>query len=432
MKRNNEWEALGRGGKLYVDALNFSAEFGFTVKRWGLQRARTCISRFVDATRRSGVTIVIFIDAGIGSEEGSLKWRSRLEANVQEERRGVLQGTNVFMGDMFRERGVTVFYSEPQQDLDDCLASHATHDGANILSNDGDYFRYIGRKYKQYGKWKIDSKGDLIVRRRREKKEKTPEARRVLDPAPLMLSHDPSLVNLESTLLYFRGAPSPLVKLCGNPHGKVIALRAALYARLGIEVRIREEWPDWNENEDQLMWHVAEVEPDSSGLSLFEKTPEDLFVRFFGYEARPTAPDLEDWEWENHIFACRAIICELWLMGQQNRGTMSLLTFLRDKETTLSSGGKIRHAFCRPSLDELAPSLCEEEWKREFHYRGNEVNENYEKNFKETIRNYFKDNEFMEVQKQKKEVVAKKKSSVVEVLEPSKKMVIDYCIFNVF
>jgi hypothetical protein len=362
-KKVEQWDTPSIGSKLYVDALNFSEEFGFTTKEWNIQHAVTCITTFVNATRQNKIEVVVFIDAGIGSKEGSDKWRSRQEVSVRTERRGVPQGTNVLVGEIFRGLGVKVFYSGPQQDLDDCLASHATIDGANLLSNDGDYFRYTGRKYVQYGKFKVTSYGDLLLLRRVENKWKeAPEPRPILKPKPIMLVEDPSLVTLQSDFLYVRGAPSPLVKLCGNPHGKVTSLRAALYARVGVKERVLEIWPEWDEIKKEVKWHDVKIEPDCTKLALFERTPQELFTQFFGKEERPKVVDLENWEWENHLLACRAVVCELWLLGQMERRDRTLLSLLLPSSVDPLSSvvEKLQSAsISKPKL-ELAPDSCKD------------------------------------------------------------------------
>jgi hypothetical protein len=359
MKRHEEWVVLPKDSKLYVDALNFSREFGFTTKLWNIEHAVKCITKFVTATRQGMVEVTVFIDAGIGTEEGSGKWRSRREVDVQTERRGVPQGTNVLVGDIFRSLGVPVFYSGPGQDLDDCLACYATVDGAAILSNDGDYFRYIGRTYVQYGKFKFDANGDLLLNRRSQNKYKeAPQPRRLFKSKPEMLSADPSLVSLKSNKLYLRGAPSPLVKLCGNPHRKATLLRCALYARLGVTEKVREEWPEWDESKKAVIWYNKEVEPNDSELALFDQTPGELFARFFGSEERPKVADLEDWEWENHLFACKAVVYELWLLGQQDRGGKTLLSLLTSSDDSVNSlTGKLKSLSV--SNPELAPEMCD-------------------------------------------------------------------------
>ena len=235
----------------------------------------------------------------------------------------------MLLGDIFRKLGVTVFYSGAQQDLDDCLASYASLDGAALLSDDGDYFRYSDRDYVQYGKFRITAEGRLEVNRRRENPNKAVSRRSILRPKPKMLDGDPSLVSLESEHLYRRGAPSALVKVCGNPHGKVLPLRCALYAALGVTGDVREEWPEWDANKQTVVWHSDKAVPNPANIVLFAKRPQELFVEYFGSERRPALADLEDWEWDNHLLACRTIVCELWLVGQmERRGDQTLLSVL--------------------------------------------------------------------------------------------------------
>jgi len=280
-RRQDEWiqaSALN-SKKLYIDALNFNEAFGFTLKKWDIRYAKKLITAFVNATKQSSLTIEVFINAGIESDEDLAKWKQRREEEIKMERKVVPQGNSVILGDIFRSLGVDVLYSE-KHDLDDCLASYAQHDGAAILSNDGDYFRYRQRKWEQFGKFKINEQGQLLLLRRFENKSKEqPSPRNILTPKPEMLLQDPSMNSVASLKIYRRGIPSALVKLCGNPHGKVVPLRRGVYAKLGIKEKVREEWPEWKEN--KVEWHIEDVTQDTEALSYFELSPQVLFEKFF-------------------------------------------------------------------------------------------------------------------------------------------------------
>jgi len=170
--------------------------------------------------------------------------------------------------------------------------------------------------------------------------------------------------SVASLKIYRRGVPSALVKLCGNPHGKIVLLRRAVYAKLEIKEKVREEWPEWKEN--KVEWHNEEVTPDTEALSYFELSPQALFEKFFSDEKRPNCKDLEDWEWENHIFAYRSIVFELWLIGQKDRKDETLFSLLtKVTETSDSDVSNLAGEMSKVSLSthqgtlELAPDSCE-------------------------------------------------------------------------
>jgi hypothetical protein len=61
---------------------------------------------------------------------------------------------------MLERAGVEAFYS-CEADNDDTVASHAQHDGAAILSEDKDMFRYTPRTYKVYSDFRVSDDGFL-------------------------------------------------------------------------------------------------------------------------------------------------------------------------------------------------------------------------------------------------------------------------------
>lgn len=72
----------------------------------------------------------------------------------QEEKRPTFF-TEMMMG-LFKRHGIKIHYSTI--DNDDTLATHAQIDGANVVSNDNDFFRYNCR-FKLYT---LNIKGDLL------------------------------------------------------------------------------------------------------------------------------------------------------------------------------------------------------------------------------------------------------------------------------
>lgn len=139
-----------------------------------------------------------------------------------------------------------------------------------------------------------------------------------------MLLSNPGFVSVKSARLYLRGAPSPLVKLYGNPHAKLVNLRRAIYAKMGCTSAIREEWPEWDSTTNRVRWHRDEVEPSHEFDALFEKPASELVTMMFGDQRRRTdLPDLTDWEWENHLFAQEAVVFELYSVSNVDVGAVS-------------------------------------------------------------------------------------------------------------
>lgn len=319
------------GKRLYVDGLNFSNDFGFVNKRWNLDLPIREITKFVEAAVRSGYTIKIFIDAGIESDEAIAKWKSRREEEVKGEYRDVPQGLSILMGDIFRSLQIEVCYSPADADNDDCIAAHAHSDGADILSNDKDFFRYEtnkqkGRGYNLYGSFVIED-GLLKLKRkdmpRPNARFPAPPPKAIIKP-PVMLAYNPAFNIATRLKLYRRGSPSPLVKILGNPNVSLVNLRRAIYAKLGCTESIKEEWPDWDNEKEIVVWHSAGVEPTHEFDDRFLIEPDKLFFEIFPEDLSTLGVDhrVEDWEIENHIFAQYCLLFELLVIWNNNSSTI--------------------------------------------------------------------------------------------------------------
>jgi hypothetical protein len=130
--------------------LNFGNFFFAKTKySWSLKDPYNRVKLFVNACKEAKLDIKIFIDESVETDEAINKWKSRREKEVQNEEKFMPQGMSYFLGDMFKNLGVPVYYSL-DEDNDDTLAFYANADGANVLSGDGDFYRYIDRKYKIY------------------------------------------------------------------------------------------------------------------------------------------------------------------------------------------------------------------------------------------------------------------------------------------
>lgn len=239
---------MERNKLLYIDGLNFQEEFGLAMKVWNVAFANKKISEFVDAANASGYQLKVFIDAGIETEETLEKWMKRRECHVEQEKRGVPQGSQLILGALFKKHNVEIHYSPSNCDNDDFIAGYAHRDGADILSNDKDFFRYKGSRFVVYGSFHIDN-GKLKLR-----KKKIPEHilkkidcdRSILNEIPESDVKYPGFVDVVKNRRYLRGAPSALVKLLGNPHKRTRDIRRAIYCKLGVKDDILESWPSWD------------------------------------------------------------------------------------------------------------------------------------------------------------------------------------------
>lgn len=245
--------------KLYVDGLNFSHKFGFTTKAFNLRKtgAKGKIREFVESLRRAGWSLTVFIDAGIESDEALDKWKSRREQEIEFCKREVPPCLSNLIGEMFKAEGVTVWYSPVNADNDDCLASYAQNDEADVLSNDIDMARYVGRKYKQFGDFKIEN-GQIILFEKKIDESRLPSPREFLNPLPQMVSRDPGFAVVKEIKLYRRGSPFPFTRFTGNPHNnqKLRMMRSQLYEKLGLDV-VTEEIPEWKDG--KVEWTKTEV-----------------------------------------------------------------------------------------------------------------------------------------------------------------------------
>ncbi len=327
---------------LYVDALNFSNDFAFVNRTWSLKKPVKAITEFVAAATAANYQLKIFIDAGIDSEEAIAKWKLRREEEVRGEYKDVPHGLSSLMGDIFRSLGVEVFYSPLDADNDDCLASYATADGADILSNDRDFFRYTNAKYKLYGSFTIlDGRLKLKMKDVPKPNPRFPEPppRASLNPLPKMLTHNPAFNAVVKLGLYRRGAPSPLVKQTGNPHAKLTELRASLYLKLGRKEDVIETWPEWDDRTETVVWEKSSVTPSHEGDALFSRSLPRLLELLFG--DRQNALDIEVWEWSNHLFAERALLYEIYAAYHDN--TKTVLELFGDYDAPVQDDSPVEH-----------------------------------------------------------------------------------------
>jgi len=329
--------------KLYIDALNYGNFFFAKTKfTWSLSDPYERVKLFVNACKKANLEIIVFIDESAETEEAIIKWKSRREKEVQNEEKYMPQGMSYFLGDMFKSLDVIVYYSL-DEDNDDTLAFYAQADGANILSGDGDFYRYIGRTYKIYkdfNQTKLLSTGNLeLLTNTKTRENIIIESRkdmlRAIRAPPNCIDvkcNIPFVPILQKFKIYRRGVPSPLVRKLGyNPHIKIKSIRRAIYNHIfeDKDTVVFEEFPSWSETDNCTIWlseNVKLFNPKDKELikitKLLNGDPYILFKEYFPKEADSLerinnkktvfVPEgIEFKQWKKHCFACKSITFEL-------------------------------------------------------------------------------------------------------------------------
>jgi len=329
--------------KLYIDALNFGNFFFAKTKySWSLIDPYNRVKLFVNACKDANLDIKIFIDESVETDEAINKWKSRREKEVQNEEKFMPQGMSYFLGDMFKSLGVPVYYSL-DEDNDDTLAFYANADGANVLSGDGDFYRYIDRKYKIYSDFnqiKLLATGKLellcnskaretvVVNSRKDMLREIREPPKCVD----VKCNIPFIPILQKYKIYRRGVPSPLIRKLGyNPHIKIKEIRRAIYTHLFEDKNtvIFEEFPSWSETNKSTVWVSEDVKLFESNdqefnniINLLNQDPNIIFKQYFPKEAdtlecidnkkKAILPEGIDFkQWKKHCIACKSITVEL-------------------------------------------------------------------------------------------------------------------------
>lgn len=290
---------------LYMDVMNFARWIFLQRDEWNLDKANGRVRMLVEAAQNSGYELRGFIDASIQSEETRLKWRSRREKQVRTMTRDVPQGLACLVGEMFQAFGIDIHYSV-ERDNDDTLAFFAHADGADVLSADSDFFRYQDAKYRIFKDFIIKRRHLTLVLHTGGLKPDVPI--RALEPKPATEGTMPRLIEVFHKRLFVGGAPSPLVRVLGNPHCVVRPLRQALYARLGIQGAVREEFPVWNGS--KTVWDICKaVMPDNAMDDLLDDAKRA--VAFFFPQVHLPVEGVEERQWRRHVFGVHAVVAEL-------------------------------------------------------------------------------------------------------------------------
>jgi hypothetical protein len=331
---------------LYVDALNFLGKFQMTRPQFNIHRSIRSVKAFVDSARKSGWSVHVFIDANIQTDEARNKWKKRRESEVRSGKRRVPQGCQTLLADMFKRCNVPVYFSD-EMDNDDTLAFHAEADNATVLSGDHDFFRYIGSTFELYRDFEVRPPYLSLIPFSANHRTIPLKMMRPLMPPPRTTSTGSQFTRFLTH--YVRGSPSPLTRILGNVHIIVRPLRQALYARLGIETPVIEEFPIWNPSTEQVVWVSDLVMPVSANEDPISHTmlmkPPNLAIAHLFPEVvvkktqnRYTKDDENDEntpifvtpsnsttkirvsvnDWYRHVFCVQVIVCELCIAAKDN------------------------------------------------------------------------------------------------------------------
>ena len=263
-----------------MDGMNFAGGFFGYTKRpgvWNITASFKRVAKLVEAAERSQIMLKCFLDDTAPSEEASKKWKTRRVREIRAGEKNVPQGSGILLGDMFRELGIEVYYSDVA-DNDDTLAFYAQHDGADVLSGDKDMFRYVGSTFKVYDSWHFSKQGELILK---EKKfvEISEKDLREIGPLPRLKDR----VSHTFGGVVKRGTVTCLTRRLGlSPHRVITPLRHALYNSLGVTGPIAEHWPEWVNN--HVEWYEkSDIYPERSTddymIDLLQR-PDDAFMHF--------------------------------------------------------------------------------------------------------------------------------------------------------
>ena len=296
--------------KLYVDGLNVATSLGFGSKWWNIEEPRQGVKKFVEAARNSGYELKVFIDAGIQSAEAMEKWKSRRENDVLCEKVGVITCMSSLLGELFTHNGVEVLYSPQDADCDDCIAYFAQRDGADILSQDADFFRYEGKEYDLYGTFRYENEG--ITLSLRKTVLKLPEPRQFFKEEPHMHATNPVFGLAKDVHILKRGVPSSLVKMLGNVHAHLSTLRASVYYNLGISEPVTEMWPEWDGQQNQVVWRKSSNTPTDMWKASLLTQPSTHYNLVSGDMGEPNEALCADFEISNHNLSVALLVCEVY------------------------------------------------------------------------------------------------------------------------
>jgi len=258
---------------IVIDALNYVEIFlpfgnpKYTTPQAIFEEGRLRVQEFQKALKRKNMKAIFVFDNGQHTVESNEKWiRRRLNEVTNEDRQMPCDAPTVFWA-LVKNAGFEVYYP-PNIDGDDAVAVMAYRTRGIPMSRDQDLWRYKGLKSKEYsgfgtfpivytsfayGPRGIELQERSGVSKTFLKKLHNKNFQRPVDSIAFPEIWDEwkrkgcSLVDRCKTTHARFGNPDNYTRRYGNLHLHARPLRAALYARLGLEL-VHEKLPVWNES----------------------------------------------------------------------------------------------------------------------------------------------------------------------------------------
>ena len=288
---------------IVVDALNYVDTFlpfensKYTSPQAVFEEGRLRVQEFRKALEEKKMNAIFVFDNGQHTTESDEKWiRRRLDEVANEDRQMPCDAPTVLWA-LVKNAGFEVYYP-PNIDGDDAVAIMAHKMHGIPMSRDQDLWRYKGLKSKEYsgfGTFPIVYTTFAYGPRGIEFQERTGVSRTVLaklhnknfqrpiDTVSFPENWDDwerkgcSLVDRCKTTRMRCGNPDNYTRRYGNLHLHARPLRAALYARLGLEL-VHEKLPMWNESAEMKQTSVVATKKYDHVLA----SPQSIFA--FLYE----------------------------------------------------------------------------------------------------------------------------------------------------
>jgi hypothetical protein len=304
--QNVHLKDAGEDRLLYVDLLNFGDYF-FPLSDWNVTKAFQRVRGFVSASANSHFKIKVFIDDAVPSIESERKWKTRREKEVRKGTKNMPTSMSRMLGEMFHDCGVDTIYSD-EMDCDTTIACFAHADGADILSDDKDLFRYTDASYTLYSDFQIKSKRMFIYPKPRPTGKSL--ASLPIGPKPAVRS---SCLHIENGV-YRRGVVTPLVRaLQIDAHSILIPLLRARFVRDGVSGPVVETWPVWDSSKEEVAWYYEEVITLQTTVVFLQllDTPDSAFEFFFSDIEGHKPSSIDKTLWKKHLYGLRSLVYDI-------------------------------------------------------------------------------------------------------------------------
>ena len=129
-----------------MDVLNFGTYFFGLMEEntmWENEiiQGRQKVKAFVQAANNGNIEIMGFFDQSVVcTAEAIKKWKTKRKKELKAGKMPGIPHMSSLIGSLFEEQGITIHYSTI--DCDDTIAAFAYRLGADVLSQNNDFFRY--------------------------------------------------------------------------------------------------------------------------------------------------------------------------------------------------------------------------------------------------------------------------------------------------